>query len=285
MIQPQSGAVEISRWDPAYREIHVSVSEPSQIRLKTYNFRGWVARIDGQRTPILSDPDGAQQIEVPAGIHDVQVSFETTGPRLVGTVLSAIGLLMIIGLTFKGRLPEGMVGAESSATKSAFEDKKAEPGSITTVRTTTHRLKRFAAISLVLLVGTAIIVMTMRRFNSAITSPSNVRTQPGASLGTPTQSGSQGGDSQARLYLAGKDSVMVALDDKAWDDLITALTRRDERALESLAGSGSVLKVENDTRVRPLQSPIQSMMGRTKVRILEGPYVMKEGWVGERWLR
>lgn len=281
VIQPQSGAVEISRWDPEYREIHVRVSEPSQIRLKTYNFRGWVARINGQRTPILSDPDGAQQIEVPAGIHDVRVSFDTTGPRAVGTLLSAIGLLTIVGLTFKGRLQERMVGAESSATKSAFDDKQAEPGSITTARTTTHRLKRFAAISLVLLVGTAILVMTMRRLNSATTSPSNVRTQPGASLSPQTASGSQGGDSQMRLYLAGKESVMVALDEAALDDLIAALSRKDERALESLTGSGRVLKVENDTRVRPLQA----IMGRIKVRILEGPYVMMEGWVGERWLR
>jgi hypothetical protein len=74
---------------------------------------------------------------------------------------------------------------------------------------------------------------------------------------------------------------MVALDEAAWDDLIAALSRRDEPALASLAESGRVLKVENDTPVRPLQTT----MGRVKVRILEGPHVMKEGWVGERWVR
>lgn len=97
----------------------------------------------------------------------------------------------------------------------------------------------------------------------------------------PITAGSNDGDPQGRLYLAGRDSVMVALDDKAWDDLITALSGKDQGALDSLAGSGSVLKVENNTRVRLLQT----MMGRTKVRILEGPYVKREGWVGERWLR
>jgi preprotein translocase subunit SecG len=277
-IDTQGATIEISRWDPQYREVHVSVLVPSQMRLKTYNFRGWVARVDGQLTPILSDKDGVQQVQVPAGIHEVQVSFETTGPRAVGTVLSAIGLLMTIGLTFKGGMRGRMVAAASSAPKNAFVDNQAAPGSITTVRTTSHRLKRFAAILLVLLIATAIILMTMRRFNSATTSPSDVKTQPG---GSQTASGPPGGDSQVRLYLAGKDSVMVALDESAWNDLMTALSRKDERALESLAGSGRALKVKNETRVRPLETT----MGRIKVRILEGPYVMMEGWVGERWLR
>lgn len=281
MIEPQSGAFEISRWDPLYREIHVSVSEPSKIRLKTYNFRGWVARIDGQQTPVLSDQDGAQQIDVPAGIHDVRVSFETTGPRVAGTVLSAMGLLMIVGLTLQGRLKKGGVAAESTATKSALDDKQAEPGSILTAGRTTQRFKAFAAITLVLLIGIAIILMTMRRFNPAPTSPRNVRTQQEASSSPRIASGSEGGEAEVRLYLAGKDSVMVALDDAAWDDLIAALSRRDEAALESLVGSGRVLKVESDTRARSLQTT----RGRIKVRILEGPYVMREGWVGERWLR
>ena len=136
-------------------------------------------------------------------------------------------------------------------------------------------------VSLVLLIGIAIILMTMRRFNPAPTSPRNVRTQQEASSSPRIASGSEGGEAEVRLYLAGKDSVMVALDDAAWDDLIAALSRRDEAALESLVGSGRVLKVESDTRARSLQTT----RGRIKVRILEGPYVMREGWVGERWLR
>ena len=74
---------------------------------------------------------------------------------------------------------------------------------------------------------------------------------------------------------------MVAMDEAAWGDLIAALSRKDESTLESLTGSGRALKVEIDTRVRPLETT----MGRIKVRILEGPHVMKEVWVGERWLR
>lgn len=283
VVQPQTGAAEMSRWDPEYREIHVSVSEPGQIRLRTYNFRGWVARVDGQRTPILSDKDGAQQVEVPPGIHIVQVSFETTGPRVVGTVLSAIGLLMIIGLSLKGRLQERKAGAELSATPIAFDGRHAVPGSVTTARIPiSAQLKRFAAIFLVVIVGIAIIVMTIRRSDFATTAlPGNAGTQSGPSSGGSAGSGSQHGDSEARLYLAGRDSVMLALDEKAWAEMIAALSRRDEPALDSLTESNSVLKVENDTRVRVLQTKSDQI----KVRILEGPYVMKEGWVGERWLR
>lgn len=281
VIQPQTGSFEISRWDPGYREIHVSVSEPSQMRLRTYYFRGWVARMDGQQTPIVSDPDGAQLIEIPAGIHEVRVSFDTTGPRAVGTMLSALGLLMVIGLTFKGRIRERAFGAVTSISKDEVDDNRGELGTITTERTATLKLKRFAAIFVVLLVATAIMVMTIRRFNFAGTSPGDVRTQPGASSGAQTASGPMGRDSEARLYIAGRDSVMVAMDEAAWGDLIAALSRKDESTLESLAGSGRALKVESNTRVRPLETTT----GRVKVRILEGPYVMKEVWVGERWLR
>lgn len=280
IIQPKTGVAEISSWGPTNRQIHVSVSEPSQIRLKAYNFRGWVARVDGQPTTIESDPDGAQQIEVPAGIHDLQVSFETTAPRVVGTVFSAIGLMMIVGLTYKGRQREE-IRAESPASNKAVIDKEPEPAP-TTVRKPAIQLKQFAAISVVLLVAIAILVMAVRRVNSPKpTSSSNVPTQPGSSLSPQPDSGSQSGDRELRLYLAGKDSVMVALDDAAWDELIAALSQRDEPALESLVGSGRVVKAKIDTRVRPLETTL----GRVKVRILEGPHIMKEGWVGERWVR
>jgi len=90
----------------------VRVDQPSELRIKTYNFPGWTARIDGKVVPMLSDKDGVQQIDVPPGIHSVQASFENTPPRTAGTVLSAVGLLIVLGLSFAGRLPERRVKTE-----------------------------------------------------------------------------------------------------------------------------------------------------------------------------
>ncbi len=103
VITPEGGASEVLQWLPAHREIAVRVDQPSELRIKTYNFPGWTARIDGKVVPMLSDKDGVQQVEVPPGIHNVQASFENTPPRTAGTALSAVGLLIIIGLRFADR--------------------------------------------------------------------------------------------------------------------------------------------------------------------------------------
>ena len=112
VITPEGGASEVLQWLPTHREIAVRVDQPSELRIKTYNFPGWTARIDGKVVPILSDKDGVQQVEVPPGIHNVQASFENTPPRTAGTVLSAVGLLIVLGLSFAGRLAERKVKTE-----------------------------------------------------------------------------------------------------------------------------------------------------------------------------
>jgi hypothetical protein len=99
VIEPGGGSIEIVRWEPQHREVHIKVEEPSRVRLKTYNFPGWVARVDGNPVPILDDKDGAQIVEVPPGIHRIQVSFVNTPPRTAGAALSIAALVLILGLT------------------------------------------------------------------------------------------------------------------------------------------------------------------------------------------
>lgn len=107
LLEPEGGGVEISRWEPQEREVQVRVDKPSIVRLKTYNFPGWTARIDGKVVPMLSDKDGVQQVEVPPGIHRIQASFVNTPPRTAGTAFSVLALVLIAGLVIfdyvKGR--------------------------------------------------------------------------------------------------------------------------------------------------------------------------------------
>jgi hypothetical protein len=104
VTEPASSVVEITKWEPQYREVHVSVSQPSTVRFKTYNFPGWTARVDGNQVPMLSDRDGIQQIEVSPGLHRIQVSFENTPPRTAGTVFSLLALVLIPGLVYFDRI-------------------------------------------------------------------------------------------------------------------------------------------------------------------------------------
>jgi hypothetical protein len=62
---------------------------------------------------------------------------------------------------------------------------------------------------------------------------------------------------------------------------MSALPAKDNGRVDALVDSGRVLRVANDLKVRV----VQTGAGKTKVRILEGQYLMAEGWVSERWIR
>ena len=106
---PEGAATEIVRWEPLYREIGVNAPGPLALRLRTYNFPGWVARVDGKETQIVSDKDGAQMIPLEPGRHRVEVSFVSTPPRTAGSTITILAFVIILGLAGydyyrKGRL-------------------------------------------------------------------------------------------------------------------------------------------------------------------------------------
>jgi 6-pyruvoyl-tetrahydropterin synthase-like protein len=103
-IEPAGGASEIVRWEPQSREARIQADQPSKVRFKTYNFPGWTARVNGQKTNISSDEDGAQLIDVPAGLSSIEVSLENTPPRTLGGALTIIGFLATLGLWIGGKL-------------------------------------------------------------------------------------------------------------------------------------------------------------------------------------
>jgi hypothetical protein len=110
-LEPEGGAFEVSKWLPQEREVSVKVDTPSIVRLKTYNFPGWTARLDGNEVPMQSDKDGIQQVEVPPGIHRIQASFRNTPPRVAGSVLSITAMVLIAGLFIVDRMKRKRSGA------------------------------------------------------------------------------------------------------------------------------------------------------------------------------
>jgi hypothetical protein len=107
-MRPPVGSVSVIRWEPLFRELDVSTGLPVVIKLKTYKFPGWEARMDGQKTELLADASGVQILPIPPGRHRVEVFFENTPPRTIGSLLSAGALaitlaLLIYGLAFQKR--------------------------------------------------------------------------------------------------------------------------------------------------------------------------------------
>jgi hypothetical protein len=97
-FKPEGGIVEIKRWEPQYREMAVRVTSPSVVRLKTYDFPGWRAEVNGQEAKLMRDRDGVQILALDPGIHQIKVAFVNTPPRTAGTALSSFSLLLIVGL-------------------------------------------------------------------------------------------------------------------------------------------------------------------------------------------
>ncbi len=97
---PEGAAVDIVRHRPTADLFTITSSEAFTLRLYTFMFDGWKASIDGQRVAIeVAKPEGFITVPVPAGEHTVRVWLGTTPARTLSTVISLIGvgLLIIIG--------------------------------------------------------------------------------------------------------------------------------------------------------------------------------------------
>jgi hypothetical protein len=86
--------------------------------------------------------------------------------------------------------------------------------------------------------------------------------------------------SEITLYVEGRSSVMVAVDENTLDELINAISTRGDET-QTLIRSGRVFTVPNKTRVRIIEADFAKL----KVRIIEGDKIMSEVWVPERWVR
>lgn len=75
----------------------VQAPRETLLRLYLFHFPGWKAYVDGQETPItLATPEGFITLRVPAGDHEVLLSFEDTPPRVAGWIIAGIGLVAFL---------------------------------------------------------------------------------------------------------------------------------------------------------------------------------------------
>jgi hypothetical protein len=265
-FEPEGGEFEVKYWEPQRREIVVNLSRPSAVRLKTYNFPGWTARLDGQTSGISSDSGGVQVIMVPSGIHKLEIFFANTWPRTLGNLLSALSFFIMAGLaafTLLQARNRRAASVEKELTAAAADAE--EPGLAAGLG---QILKSRTVIAAGILALLLLALFIIRPFRVEERSPSKTPNSPSGSLDN-------------RLQIAGAGLIYVASDEKSLHDLMDALPRGKTDAVEDLLQSGKVMRVNNGTKVRILE---QSSMIR-KVKILEGDQIMKEGWVLESWIQ
>jgi hypothetical protein len=288
MMNPEKGSSEVVFWQPYHRQVIVSAEEPSTVRIKTYNYPGWVARLDGEAVPLSSDEHGVQLISIPPGRHTLETRFASTPARTFAAVLTVLGFLTVFGLTVIGfvqrskqRVNLTPAPARQSYTAVAGGSVSDKPGPQLMAKEKTEKraqIKPFwpvAIILLVLLVGLIVVVSVRRAGN-----PSSV---DGAQTGLPgaPRAASMAVGSEVRLRVAGAVNIFVAVDPSALDEMVRALSSKDNAKVESMVQSGRVITIDNNTRVRILE--VNS--GRIKARILDGPNTLMDGWVPERWVQ
>ncbi len=86
---------------PERAEIATSASRPSLLVLTRSWDPGWVARVDGERTPIRRAQLGLLAVVVPSGEHRLELLYSPASFR-VGLGLSAAGLLAVLALALAG---------------------------------------------------------------------------------------------------------------------------------------------------------------------------------------
>lgn len=85
---------------PELNRFRVTGQTEFVFRLFTFYFPGWRAYVDGQPVEIMvTDPDGLITFWVPAGEHDVVVTFENTPIRRFGWFISGLAVLGVVLFT------------------------------------------------------------------------------------------------------------------------------------------------------------------------------------------
>ncbi len=105
MIIEGNGKADAVIWKSAERVIDINAEKPSVLKVRSFNFPGWTAYIDGIRTNINTEADTrAMLLNVPAGKHSVRVFFRDTPVRLAGKLISLITATAVIVL-FLSKVP------------------------------------------------------------------------------------------------------------------------------------------------------------------------------------
>lgn len=96
-----SGTVETLHHGGASHQVRVVAAEPITLQFYTYDYPGWQVALDGQALAHRPGPPyGLITVDVPAGEHLLHLRMGHTAPRLWGTIISGISLLVIVVFVF-----------------------------------------------------------------------------------------------------------------------------------------------------------------------------------------
>lgn len=105
---PKGARVIETAHSPVSDRFVVESPQPFTARVFTFYFPGWQAWVDGNPVEIV--PHGSRgfiTVPLPAGRHTLELCFDSTPPRTVGTVISVGTLLGLVGVALLVKSPVG----------------------------------------------------------------------------------------------------------------------------------------------------------------------------------
>ena len=109
----ENGEVVVEEWKPQHRVLRANLLEKDELLIRTFNFPGWTATVDGREVPINTSGEmGEMEIELEPGSHRVTLDFLDTPVRrrFKNVTLGSFALLIAMGvapMVIKRRIKEG----------------------------------------------------------------------------------------------------------------------------------------------------------------------------------
>ena len=95
----QQGEIRVEQWLPQLRTMTVKLPQDDEFIVRTFNFPGWIAIVDGKTVAISSYPElGAIDIALSAGTHAVRLEFLDTPARQLGNLLSLLAFALLLAI-------------------------------------------------------------------------------------------------------------------------------------------------------------------------------------------
>jgi hypothetical protein len=96
VVTEGEGKAETIVWKSAERIIAATAEKPLTLKIRTFNFPGWKAYVDGKQTDIrTAEGEGAMIIDIPEGNHTLTLKFQDTPIRYYSKFISLMSFLAL----------------------------------------------------------------------------------------------------------------------------------------------------------------------------------------------
>jgi hypothetical protein len=99
LASEEKGEVVVDEWKPQHRVVRVTLRGDDELQIRTFNFPGWTAAVDGQPVPIKSSEGlGNMEIELRGGTHRLTLDFLETPARRAFRIVTLCSFVLLIVL-------------------------------------------------------------------------------------------------------------------------------------------------------------------------------------------